>query len=70
VTHDIDEAVLLSDRVLIMTGRPGRIREEFRIPLQRPRDVNDRDRVEIIRIKERIWTVLEEEVQKSLGARS
>jgi NitT/TauT family transport system ATP-binding protein len=70
VTHDIDEAVLLGDRVMIMTGRPGRIREEFHIPLPRPRKVNDRDHPEIIRIKERIWTVLEEEVRKSLGARS
>jgi NitT/TauT family transport system ATP-binding protein len=67
VTHDIDEAVLLADRVLIMTGRPGRIREEFAIPLPRPRSVHDRDRAEIIRIKERIWTILEEEVGKTLG---
>jgi NitT/TauT family transport system ATP-binding protein len=70
VTHDIDEAVLLGDRVLVMTGRPGRIREEFRIPLPRPRSVSDRDRMEVIRIKERIWTILEEEVRKSLGEAS
>jgi NitT/TauT family transport system ATP-binding protein len=70
VTHDIDEAVLLGDRVLIMTGRPGRIREEFAIPLPRPRQLQDRDRPEITRIKERIWTILEEEAGKSLEAAS
>lgn len=70
VTHDIEEAVLLADRILIMTGRPGRIREEIAIPLSRPRDLIDRERTEIIEIKKRIWTSLEDEVQKCLGATS
>ena len=38
VTHDIDEAVLLSDRVYILSGKPGRITEEIKIDLPRPRD--------------------------------
>ena len=38
VTHDIEEAVSLSDRVIVMTGRPGRIKAEYRIDLERPRD--------------------------------
>ncbi len=66
VTHDIEEAILLGDRVLVMTGRPGRIREDIRIPLPRPRDLRDRDKAEIIEIKEHIWTILEEEVRSSL----
>ena len=37
VTHDIDEAVFLSDRVLLMTARPGRIKEDVAIELERPR---------------------------------
>ena len=38
VTHDIDEAVLLSDRVYILSGKPGRITEEIKIDLPKPRD--------------------------------
>jgi NitT/TauT family transport system ATP-binding protein len=38
VTHDIDEAILLSDRIIVMASRPGRVREEITVPFSRPRD--------------------------------
>jgi sulfonate transport system ATP-binding protein len=38
VTHDVDEAVVLADRVLVMRPRPGRLFEEIKINLARPRD--------------------------------
>lgn len=41
VTHDPREAACLGDRVVVFTGRPGRIRAEIRIGLPRPRDIND-----------------------------
>ncbi len=66
VTHDIEEAIMLGDRVLVMTGRPGRIREEIEIPLARPRDLRDRDKSEIVKIKEHVWGILEEEVRAGL----
>jgi NitT/TauT family transport system ATP-binding protein len=40
VTHDVREAACLADRVFLMSPSPGRIREEFRVPLPRPRDPN------------------------------
>jgi NitT/TauT family transport system ATP-binding protein len=66
VTHDIEEAVLLGDRVLVMTGRPGSIREEIPIPLPRPRALSAREQPEVMEIKWHIWNMLEDEVRKSL----
>jgi NitT/TauT family transport system ATP-binding protein len=40
ITHDIEEAILLGDRIIIMSSRPGRIRLDIPIDLPRPRDVN------------------------------
>jgi NitT/TauT family transport system ATP-binding protein len=41
VTHDPREAACLGDRVLVFSGRPGRIKAEIHVPLPRPRDIND-----------------------------
>jgi ABC-type nitrate/sulfonate/bicarbonate transport system ATPase subunit len=40
VTHDIDEAIYLADRVVVMTPRPGQIREILTVPIERPRPVS------------------------------
>src|SRR5690625_5629481 len=37
VTHDIDEAIILGDRVIVMSGRPGTLREDITVPFERPR---------------------------------
>jgi NitT/TauT family transport system ATP-binding protein len=68
VTHDVEEAVLLADRVLVMTGRPGRIREEIRIPMERPRDPRA-DHKLVSEITWHIWRLLEEEVRSGLSVR-
>jgi NitT/TauT family transport system ATP-binding protein len=46
VTHNVREAACLGDRVALFSPHPGRIREEFRIPLPRPRDINSVDLAE------------------------
>lgn len=66
VTHDIEEAVRLGDRVLVMTGRPGRIQEEIDIPLDRPRDATSRTQPELAEIKWHIWKILEDDVRRDL----
>lgn len=67
VTHDIEEAILLGDRVLVMSGRPGRIRQEIDIPLARPRHLANRDHPEVAEIRWHIWKMLEDEVRKDLS---
>jgi ABC-type nitrate/sulfonate/bicarbonate transport system ATPase subunit len=47
VTHDIDEAIYMSDRIVIMTSRPGRIERIINVPLERPRQRNGRDFLEL-----------------------
>jgi NitT/TauT family transport system ATP-binding protein len=55
VTHNVREAVCLGDRVILMSRNPGRIREEFPIPLPRPRDINT---PELAGLAQRITTAL------------
>jgi len=66
VTHDIEEAILLGDRVLVMSGRPGNIREDIPIPLERPRKLSNRDHPDVSEIRWQIWKMLEDEVRKEL----
>ena len=62
VTHSIEEAAYLSDRVIVMTARPGRAKETLKIQLPRPRDYEMRLTPEFNEIKSRIWEVLKEEL--------
>ena len=67
VTHQIDEAVYLSDRVLVFTTRPGRLKEEVEINLPRPRDLSIKFSAEFGRLCNHIWRLIEEEVRASMG---
>jgi NitT/TauT family transport system ATP-binding protein len=64
VTHDLDEAVTLADRVVIMSPRPGRIRTEIRVDLPRPRDpVTIRDSEDFQAKRREIWAYLQDEIR-------
>ena len=63
VTHSVDEAVLLADRVLLMGPRPGRILESFEVPLPRPRwDYDVRARPEFAELRGLLWARIREMV--------
>jgi NitT/TauT family transport system ATP-binding protein len=61
VTHSIDEAILLSDRVAFMTSRPGRIKEIINIDLPRPRTEEIRNSIEFVKIRKDLWGLLQDE---------
>jgi NitT/TauT family transport system ATP-binding protein len=67
VTHGIDEAVYLADRVVVMSGRPGRVKEIIPVGLVRPRSLEIKDHPDFVRLRRHIWDLLEKEVQLQIG---
>jgi NitT/TauT family transport system ATP-binding protein len=65
VTHDIDEAILLGDRVIVMTARPGKVKADIRIDIPRPRDPEIMLEPEFIAIKRRIINELRDEIDET-----
>lgn len=68
VTHDIDEAIRLGDRVLVMSGRPGRVIADLPVGIDRPRTVEDRDHPVARELYSKIWNALEDEVRRGTTA--
>ena len=66
VTHQIDEAVYLSDRVLVFARRPGRVQEIVPIPLPRPRPLAIKRTPEFVALVDHIWGLIEEDVRSSV----
>lgn len=68
ITHDIDEAVFLSDRVLVMTARPGRIKAEIPVPFGMDRDDSIRVAPEFLEIRKQVYQLLHAEGKAVIDA--
>ena len=64
VTHDIEEAVFLGDRVVVLSARPGRIREEVSIALPRPRGLEVKKSMQCHEYRNHIWDLIRSESQR------
>ena len=65
VTHSISEAVLLSDRVIVMTSRPGTIKDNLKVGVERPRRLGDE---RVSRLVQGIWEMLRDEVRSGVAS--
>jgi len=61
ITHGVDEAVTLADRIAVVTNRPGRIKEIIDVDLPRPRSRASRQLPEFQALRDRVWQLLSEE---------
>jgi len=67
ITHDIEEAVLLADRVIVMSTNPGRVREVVTVDLPRPRAGTARTNPKFGLFVEHIWSLIRDEAYRAIG---
>ncbi len=67
ITHNIDEALILADRIVVMSARPGRVKATVANTLPRPRHVSIQLSPEFATLKAEIWRHVEEEVRKHVA---
>ena len=68
ITHQIDEAIYLSDRVVVFSGRPGKVKETIAVDMERPRPLGVKRQPRFHAIEDRIWGLIEEDVKGRMTA--
>lgn len=66
ITHSIDEALILSDRLIVMSARPGRVKAVYENDLPRPRMLDVQITSRFLELKREVWNLVQEEVMGSL----
>src|SRR5947207_11219136 len=64
ITHQINEAIYLADRVVVMSARPGRIKDVFAVPFERPRSLSLKREPRFLELEDSVWKLIEEESDK------
>ena len=68
VTHQIDEAIYLADRVVVFSGRPGRVKDEITVAIERPRALGLKRDSRFHAIEDRIWSLIDNDTDRSSHA--
>jgi NitT/TauT family transport system ATP-binding protein len=68
ITHQINEAIYLSDRVAVFSSRPGKLKDMLHIDIPRPRNLTVKRSKEFMDYEDHVWSLIEEEVKKSMLA--
>ena len=63
ITHQINEAIYLADRVVVLSARPGRVKSILPVTFPRPRDLRVKRTVPFLELEDRIWALIEEEAR-------
>jgi NitT/TauT family transport system ATP-binding protein len=66
VTHSIDESIILSDRIVVMSARPGQVKAVYNINLPHPWKIEVQLTDQYLNLKRNIWSIVEEEVKTSM----
>lgn len=67
VTHDIDEAIFLADRICVLSSHPGQVREFIDVPLLRPRVFSQQMGNEFLELKQHVRTLIHDEAARNTG---
>ena len=68
ITHQINEAIYLSDRVIVFTARPGRVKQSVAIDIERPRKLAVKRDPRFLQVEDFVWNLIEDEVKKTMLA--
>jgi len=66
ITHQINEAIYLADRVIVFAARPGRVKATIKIDIPRPRELSIKRDPRFLKYEDEVWNLIEEEVKKTM----
>ena len=64
ITHQINEAIYLADRVVVLSARPGRVKDVFEVPFERPRSLSLKRAPRFLELEDAVWKLIEEESER------